>query len=66
MSVSTASYLVWAAIGVVTLWLWWLSRVRPAAVAAPGDVVERLVTNPVIRIVVVLGFMWLGWHLFAR
>lgn len=66
MSVSTASYLVWAAIGVIALALWWLSRVRPAAAAAPGEVVGRLASNPVLRVVLVLGFMWLGWHLFAR
>jgi hypothetical protein len=66
MSVSTASYLVWAAIGVIALGLWCLSVIRPGAVAAPGEVVGRLATNPVVRVVLVLGFGWLGWHLFAR
>jgi hypothetical protein len=66
MSVSTLSYVVWAAIGVAALALWWWSVIRPGAVAAPGEVVGRLVANPVLRVVLVLGFMWLGWHLFAR
>jgi hypothetical protein len=66
MSVSTASYVVWAAIGVLALVLWWLSYLRPAAVAHPSDVVGRLATYPVVRVLLVLGFMWLGWHLFAR
>jgi hypothetical protein len=66
MSVSTPSYVIWAAIAVLALVLWWLSYLRPAAVARPGDVVGRLATLPVLRLILVLGFMWLGWHLFAR
>jgi hypothetical protein len=66
MSVSTASYLVWAALGVVALLLWGLSYLRPAAAAHPGKVVGKLAATPVLRVVLALGFMWLGWHLFAR
>jgi len=66
MSVSTISYVVWAAIGVLALLLWWLSYLRPAAVARPSAVVGRLATYPVVRVLLVLSFMWLGWHLFAR
>jgi hypothetical protein len=66
VSVSTASYVVWTIIGVLALTLWWLSYLRPAAVAHPSAVVGRLATHPVVRVILVLGFMWLGWHLFAR
>jgi hypothetical protein len=66
MSVSTVSYIVWAALGVVALLLWWLSYVRPTAAAHPAQVVGKLATLPVIRVILVLGFMWLAWHLFAR
>jgi hypothetical protein len=66
MSVSTASYVVWAAIGALAVALWWLSYVRPAAVAHPSEVVGRLATHPVGRVLLVLAFLWLGWHLFAR
>jgi hypothetical protein len=66
MSVSTASYLVWGAFGVAALLLWWLSYLRPSAAAHPSDVVGRLATYPVVRVILALGFMWLGWHLFAR
>lgn len=66
MSVSTASYVVWAAMGVLALALWWFSYLRPTAVAHPSDVVGRLATHPVVRVLLVLGFMWVGWHLFAR
>jgi hypothetical protein len=66
MSVSTVSYVVWGAIGALVLLLWWLSYVRPSDVAHPADVVGKMATHPVGRIVLVVGFMWLGWHLFAR
>jgi hypothetical protein len=66
VSVSTASYVVWTVIGVLALVLWWFSYRRRAAVAHPSAVVGRLATLPVVRVILVLGFMWLGWHLFAR
>jgi hypothetical protein len=66
MSVSTISYVVWAALGVAALGLWWLSYLRPAAAAHPADVVGKLASMPVVRVLFVLGFMGLGWHLFAR
>jgi hypothetical protein len=66
VSVSTVSYLVWAAIGLGVLVLWGLSVLRPGAVARPGAAVGWLATHAVLRIVLVLGFMWLAWHLFAR
>jgi hypothetical protein len=29
-------------------------------------VLERLATGAILRVVLVLGWMWVGWHLFAR
>jgi len=66
MSVRSVSYVVWAALGLAALGLWWLSYLRPAAAAHPTDVVGKLARMPVVRVLFVLGFMWLGWHLFAR
>lgn len=66
MSGSTLSYLLWTLIGACALVLWGLSYLRPGAVAHPAEVVGRLVTHPVARVVLVVGFMWLGWHTFAR
>jgi hypothetical protein len=66
MSVSTISYVVWAVIGVIALVLWWLSYARPTAAAHPAAVVGKLATFPVLRVILVLGFMWLAWHMFAR
>jgi hypothetical protein len=65
-TVSTLSYLVWALFLAAALVLWWMSYGRPASVAQPSEVLVRLVTHPVVRVLLVLGVMWLGWHLFAR
>jgi hypothetical protein len=49
VSVSTVSYVVWGAIGVLALALWWISYARPSAVAHPSAVVGKLATLPVLR-----------------
>ena len=66
MTTSTASYVVWGLLGAAALLLWALSYLRPSAVAHPSDVVGKVATHPVGRVILVVGFMWLGWHLFAR
>ena len=66
MTTSTASYVVWGLLGAAALLLWALSNLRPSAVAHPSDVVGKVATHPVGRVILVVGFMWLGWHLFAR
>jgi hypothetical protein len=66
MSSSTVSYVVWVLILAYALGLWGLSYLRPGAAAHPAQVVGKLATNPVARVVLVVGFMWLGWHTFAR
>ena len=60
------SYAVWAVLGAGALVLWAWSRRPGAPLARPAQVVERLATGPWCRIGLVLGWMWVGWHLFAR
>ena len=36
-------------------------RVEP-----PGPLVAAAVSRPAVRVVLVLAWMWVGWHLFAR
>jgi hypothetical protein len=66
VSTSGVSDLIWALLAAGALGLYALSRLRPDAVARPARVVERLATGPVLRVALVLGVMWTGWHLFAR
>jgi hypothetical protein len=63
---SALSYAVWALLGLATLALWARSRVRGSSPARPGLVLERLATGPILRVLLVLAWMWAGWHLFAR
>jgi Family of unknown function (DUF6186) len=64
--VSAVSYAVWALLGAAALGLWARSRSSGAATAGPAAVVERLATGPLARVVLVLVWMFAGWHLFAR
>jgi len=48
---------------------WCLSHARrwvPTRMARPSDVLGRVVSVPALRVAVLLGWMWVGWHLFAR
>ena len=63
---STLSYAVWAALGAAALGLWVRSLVPGATTARPSVVLERLATGPLLRVALVLAWMWAGWHLFAR
>jgi hypothetical protein len=57
---------VWALLGVTALALWARSRRGASEVAPPAQVVRRLATGPVLRLALVAGVMFAGWHLFAR
>jgi hypothetical protein len=61
-------YAAWAVLAVVTLVLWGLSHRRSGArvLARPSAVLARLATDPWLRVPLVLGWAWVGWHLFAR
>ncbi len=66
MSTSSLSYLVWGLILAAGLILWWFAHARAKVAARPSDVVGRMATHPVLRVCLVLTFIWFGWHLFAR
>jgi len=57
---------VWIVIGIGFAACCLVSALRPGAVATPRTAIAALVAAPWRRAVVVLGWMWLGWHLFAR
>jgi hypothetical protein len=60
------TYLVWGLLAAAGVAVAALSGRRPDAVARPARVVERLATGPFLRVALLLGLMWTGWHLFAR
>jgi len=64
---STLGYATWTLLLIGALVLWVLSHTtRGSAVARPSVVLSRLATGPVLRVLLVLAWMWTGWHLFAR
>lgn len=66
MNNSSVSYGVWAACLALVLVLWALSHWRPGLVARPAAVGSVLAAHRGLRLAVLLGVMFLGWHLFAR
>jgi hypothetical protein len=60
------AYAVWTVLGTAAVFLWAWSRASGSPLARPSAVVQRLATGPVLRVLLGLGWMWVGWHLFAR
>ena len=63
---NAAVYLVWGLLGGAALGLWAWSRADRTTIARPSMVLVRAATGPLLRISLVVGWMWVGWHLFAR
>ena len=64
---SALGYSVWTLLLLGALVLSVLSHsARGPAVARPSVVLTRLATGPWLRVLLVLAWMWAGWHLFAR
>ena len=63
---SAFSYAVWGLVGAATLALAAVSRTPESGLARPVQVVRRLASGPVLRVVLVVAIAWVGWHLFAR
>lgn len=66
---AAVGYVVWVVLAVATLALWAASHAGSrgrGVVARPAAVLARLATDPWLRVPLVLGWAWVGWHLFAR
>jgi hypothetical protein len=61
-----AAFFIWAVLGFAVACCVVVSCIRPGWVATFGSAVRALVSTTAVRVIVVLGWMWLGWHLFAR
>ena len=53
-------------LGAALLGLWALLGPSRFGLARPADVVRRVATGPIARLVLVLVVMFAGWHFFAR
>lgn len=61
-------YAAWAVLAAVTLGLCVLSSARSSRHFAvrPMAALARVATDPWLRVPLLLGWAWVGWHLFAR
>ena len=66
MSSRDVTLIVWSVIGFGVVACFALSALRPRYVATLVVSTDAFVSSPWRRAVVTLGWMWLGWHLFAR
>ena len=65
MTSRTATFAGYAAIASLIV-LWTVMTARHARWMSLPDAIDSLTRRRAVRIIVVLGWMWLGWHLFAR
>ena len=66
---AATGYAVWAVLAAVTLGVWAMSRATwkgRRVVVRPASALTRLATDPWLRVPLVLGWAWVGWHLFVR
>jgi hypothetical protein len=61
-----ATFVVWAVLAVLAVGCEWWARRSSGTVPTAGDVAAVVMRSRVGRTVVLLGWMWLGWHAFAR
>ncbi len=57
---------VWALLVVGVFGLWAASRRSPRWVARPGELVAAVMANRAGRAVLLVAWMFAGWHFFAR
>ena len=43
-----------------------LAARRPGRLARFGEALDLLLRPPALRIIVLAGWLWLGWHVFVR
>ena len=63
---SPLSYAVWAVLGLAPSASGSAPTPADPRWPAPACVLERLATGPFLRVALVLAWIWMGWHLFAR
>jgi hypothetical protein len=66
VSAQVLSDALWAALAVAAVALVVTSHLPSARLARLSTLVRRAEANPVAYVIIVLAWMWLGWHDFAR
>lgn len=65
---STLGDVVWAILALAALVVWAFSHAgsKHRVVARPASALARLASDPWLRVPLLVGWAWAGWHLFAR
>lgn len=63
---STPSVAGWALLALAVVALWAASHRFGARVAPPGSLLAAVLANRAARAVVLVAWMFAGWHFFAR
>jgi hypothetical protein len=66
MSARSLTFVGWALLAAACVVLEARARVRPARFASLGDAVDVVLRRRIGRGIVLLGWLWLGWHVFVR
>lgn len=66
MTTRHAVLVVWALLGAAVAAGQVVAALSGGRFPGLGPLVARITARPVGRVVMVLGWMWLGWHAFAR
>jgi hypothetical protein len=57
---------VWALVGIGVVTCLVGTTLAKERIPTLGATVRRITASPVGRVVMAIGWMWLGWHAFAR
>ncbi|MHB1517517.1 MAG: DUF6186 family protein [Acidimicrobiales bacterium] len=66
MSVLELTWVVWALIGAGVTAVVVISVIPGSGVPTLGSVISRWKVHRIGRFALIVAWMWLGWHLFAR
>jgi Family of unknown function (DUF6186) len=66
VTTSALSYAAWSVLALATALVWARSRRPHSSPARPTVVLQRLTTGSVVRVALVAGWAFTGWHLVAR
>lgn len=66
MTSRQSTLLIWALLGALIVLLLIASSLSDERFPTLGSIVRRATANRVGQALLVLGWMWLGWHAFAR
>jgi hypothetical protein len=66
MTWRAVTFVVWGLLALSVAGLWVLAATGQGGVARPGALLRTMMANGYVRAAVLLGWMWLGWHFFAR